>query len=269
MREAGEGKWRLSRRDLLIAAAVPFLATGAAAGAVRGESLRTLLDRVSALGDRAGRLAALRAAGTRGLAQPDRIIVGMIVRGIEREEALRHRFPFGNADGTSPYVVSQRHGAYLQIRSGPERGRRGRARDRARDGSAPRPSSARGIAPPAFLIDAVLAAERALASGDLPRDLRAPLVPADRGAGAASVRCRGGTGSLAASRRLRLLRASDPLHRGHGRSRRSKWSAGSGPRRSGLWPVPMAILAGLGLSQGSVGARLRALKRRPDYLLLQ
>jgi hypothetical protein len=41
----------------------------------------------------------------------------MIVRGIESEEALRRRFPFGKADGSSPYVVSQRHGAYLRIGS--------------------------------------------------------------------------------------------------------------------------------------------------------
>lgn len=246
-----------------MAAAVPLLAPSAA-GAVRGESLRELLDRVSKLADRPGRLAALRAADTGGLAEPDRVVLRMIARGIEREEALRRRFPFGKADGSSPYVVSQRHGAYLQIRPGAAAaGEVALELDRETDRL--RAEAARGVAPPAFILDAVLTAERALESGDLARDLAAPLAR-----------------QMAALERLRIDAAVEPgVRRLPGGSDyyalRMRCSAGldSSPveveRRIGaetqrLLARADGLLAGLGLDRGSVGARLLALKRRPDFL---
>jgi hypothetical protein len=263
VREIGEGKGGLSRRDLLIAAALPFLAPLAAGGAVRGQSLRTLLDRVAGLEDRAERLAALRSADTGGLAQPDRIVLRMIARGIEREEALRRRFPFGKADGSSPYVLSQRHGAYLRI------GSEGAADEVAleidRETDRLRAEAARGISPPAFLIDAILSAERALTAGDPARELRDALLR-----------------QMAALERLRAHAAAAP----------GVWRLPGGSdyyalrlrSTAGVDASPVAVerriraetrlllaradglLAALGLSRGSVGARLRAFKRRPEYL---
>jgi uncharacterized protein (DUF885 family) len=249
----------MSRRDVLMAAALPLLAP-AAVGALRGESLRTLLDRVSALRDRAERLAALRTADTGGLAPPDRVILKMIVRGIEREEALRRRFPFGKADGSSPYAVSQRHGAYLQIRSGTAA-----SGEIERETDQLRAEAARGIAPPAFLIDPVLEAERALAAGDLAPDLRGPLARQME----ALERLR--AGAAAAPGVWRLPDGSDYY------ALRLRCTAGTddsptdverriGAETKRLLARADGLLRGFGLSRGSFGARLRALKRGPDYL---
>lgn len=264
MREFGERKGRVSRRDLLMAAALPFLAPLAAGGAVGGQSLRTLLDLVSGLGDRAERLAALSAADTDGLAQRDRILLRMIARGIQREEALRRRFPFGKADGSSPYVLSQRHGAYLRIGSGGAAAD-DLAREIERETEQLRAEAARGVAPPAFLIDAVLTAERALASGNLARDLRGPLVRQM----AALERLRAGAGTAPGV--WRLPGGGDYY------ALRLRCTAGVddspveverriGAETKRLLARADRLLAGFGLSRGSVGARLRALKRRPEYL---
>lgn len=254
----------MSRRDVLMAGALPLLAPRAAVAAVGGESLRTLLDRVSGLGEGAWRLAALRAADADGLARADRVILRMIARGIESEEALRRRFPFGKADGSSPYVVSQRHGAYLQIRAGaPADDEAARAMERETDQL--RADSARGVAPPAFLVDSVLAAERALASGDLARDLRGSLVrqmaALERlraGAAAAPGVWRLAGGSDYYALRLRCTTGTDdsPIEVERRIADETKRLLARADR----------LLAGFGLSRGSVGARLRALKRRPDHL---
>ena len=264
MLEVGECKGRLSRRDLLIAAALPLLAPMAAGGAVRGQSLRTLLDRVSGLGDRAERLAALRAADTDGLAQPDRIILRMIARGIEREEALGRRFPFGKADGSSPYVLSQRHGAHLRIGSGGAAADEV-AREIERETERLRAEAARGVAPPAFLIDSVLTAQRALASGDLARDLRIPLVR--QMAALERLRARAGTapgawrlpgGGDYYALRLRCTAGVDDLP--------LEVERRIGAETKRLLARADRLLARFGLSRGSVGARFRALKRWPEYL---
>jgi uncharacterized protein (DUF885 family) len=264
VREVGECKCRLSRRDLLIAAALPLLAPLAAGGAMKRQSLRSLLDRVSGLGDRAEMLAALRAADADGLAQSDRVILRMIARGIEREEAFRRCFPFGKVDGSSPYALSQRHGAYLRIGSG------GAAVDEVareieRETEQLRAEAARGVAPPAFLIDAVLTAERALVSGDLARDFRGPLVRQM----AALERLRAGAGTAPGvwrlpgggdyyALRLHCTAGVDdsPLE--------TERRIGAETKR--LLARADRLLASLGLSRGSVGARLRTLKRRPEYL---
>ncbi|HYW16895.1 MAG TPA: DUF885 domain-containing protein [Allosphingosinicella sp.] len=243
-----------------------FLAPLAAAGAVRRESLRTLLDRVSGLGNGAQRLAALRAADTDGLAQADRVILRMIARGIEREEALRRRFPFGKADGSSPYVLSQRHGAYLRIGSGAAAAEtEDVAREIELETEQLQAEAARGVAPPAFLIDAVLTAERALAAGDLARDLRGPLARQMAAlerirAGAAAApgvwRLRGGSDYYALRLRCTAGVDASPIE--------VERRIGEDSRR--LMGRADRLLIGFGLSRGSVGARLRALKRTPEFL---
>lgn len=253
---------QLSRRDVLAAAAVVPLA--AAAGTVRGESLRGLLDRVSRIADPALRLASLRSADGAGLDPADRVVLAMVTRQMEREGALRSRFPFGKADGSSPYVLSQRHGAYLRI------GSEGAEADEValeidRETERLRAEAERGMAPPAFLIDSVLTAQRALASGDLEAELRDPLArqrAALEGlrAGAASApgvwRLPGGSEYYAL--RLRCAAGVDDP------PAEVERKVGAETRR--LLARADGLLAGLGLRRGSVGARLRALKRRPDCL---
>src|SRR5215213_136590 len=101
-----------TRRELLtgLGALALVPATGPAA-----TSLRAVLDRAAAEREPAAMLAVLRAVSPQGLDQTDRSVLRMVARGLEREMALRRAFPFGKADGSSPYVVSQRHGAYLQL----------------------------------------------------------------------------------------------------------------------------------------------------------
>src|SRR3954470_9893797 len=118
--------------------------------------------------DRRGALTGLGAvallASAPARADPvDEAIAAMIRRGEAREAALRRTFPFGKPDGTSPYVVSQRHGAWLDL-AAPDADRRIDAEtDRIRA------DAAKGIVPPAFILDQVIAAQRALAGAALLR----------------------------------------------------------------------------------------------------
>ena len=261
MRNIGQCKCGMSRREVLKAAAAGLLVPMPRVGAEPGESLRTLLDRASLSGDLAQRLPMLRAAETAGLMQPDRAVLRMIVRGLEREEELRRRFPFGKADGSSPYVVSHRHGAYLQARSG--MGDVARRIDQETDQL--RAEAARGIVPPLFLIEAVLMAERALEAGDLGRDVRAALVRQSAalerlkpGAAAAPGVWRLPGGRDYYELRLRCTTGVDdvPLE--------VERRVGAETRR--LLARADRLLAGFGLSRGSVGARLRELKGKAEYL---
>lgn len=252
----------MSRREVLMAAAVPLLAPAAAAAAVRGESLRALLDRVSALRDGAAMLAALRAAYVASLPQADWIILRMIMRGIEREEALRRRFPFGKADGSSPYVLSQRHGAYLQLAeagTGPAASVRQLDLETARL----RAEAARGISPPDFILDAVLSAQRALAPaaaspvrGALDRQMEALGELRAAAASAPGVwRLPGGDDYY----RLRL-RCATGLDRSPEQIERRV-----SEETAALLSRADRLLKALGLARGNVGERLRALKERPGH----
>jgi uncharacterized protein (DUF885 family) len=254
----------MSRREVLTAAAGALLVPVPAIAAGRRESLKALLDRAASSVDPKRRLAALRSADAAGLARPDRIILGMIVRGLEREEALRRLFPFGKADGSSPYVVSHRHGAYLQIGSGAAgEGDIGRRIDEETEQL--RAEAARGIVPPAFLINSVLTAQRAPAGGELARDVRSALArqaaALDRlrqGAAAAPGVWRLPGGADYYELRLRCTAGVDDSpaaieRRIEAETRRLLSRAGR-------------LLEGFGLVRGSVGARLRELKRRPEFL---
>lgn len=236
------------------------LAIAPAARAGAPLSLRAILDGVAAAGEPEAMLAAIRGARDDGLDRVDRALLRMVARGLEREVALRRRFPFGKADGSSPYVLGQRHGAWLQLDSAApaEMARRLDGETRRL-----RSEAARGVSPPGFILDAVLEAERGL-QGKAAPEVRAALgrqmeALAALGPGAASApgvwRLPGGDDYY----RLRLRCAS------------------------GLDDVPVAIerrvaeetkallrradrlLRELGLAAGSVGERLRALKRRPDH----
>src|SRR4051812_41761938 len=102
-------------------------------------------------------------------------IAAMIARGEARDAALRRAFPFGKADGTSPYVTSQRHGAWLDL-AAPDAARR-------LDAETPRlPSPApRGLVPPPFLLHAPLAAPRPPPSAPARRQPAAPGGPRSQG----------------------------------------------------------------------------------------
>lgn len=247
-----------------MAAVGALVASAPIAGAERRESLRALLERVSLSADPAQRLAALRAADTARLIHPDRVILRMIVRGLERAEALRRHFPFGKEDGSSPYVVSHRHGAYLQVGSGAF-GAGEAARRIDAETERLRAEAARGVVPPAFLIDAVLAAERSLAAGQPAQDLRAALLrqmaaleELRRGAAAAPGVWRLPGGADYYALRLRCTTGVDdsPLEVERRAAAETKRLLARADR----------LLGQLGLSGGSVGARLRALKRRPEFL---
>jgi uncharacterized protein (DUF885 family) len=265
VRDVGQNERGTSRRDLLAAAAGALLLAAPAVGSVRAEPLRGLLDRASAARDRAHRLAVLRGASTAGLAEADRAILTMIVRGLEREEAVRRLFPFGKADGSSPYVVSHRHGAYLQVRSGVA-GEGDCARRIEEETERLQSEGALGVVPPGFLIEAVLTAQRALlAEADLTRDLRASIERQSaalerlrRGAATAPGvwRLPGGADYYAA--RLRCTAGVDetPFEVERRVAAETKRLLERADR----------LLTGFGLGRGSVGARLRALKLRPEYL---
>src|SRR4051794_17146248 len=111
--------------------------------------------------DRRGALAGLGAAALLASASArasaaDNAIAAMIRRGEAREAALRQAFPYGKPDGTSPYVISQRHGAWLDL-AAPDAERRLDAETERL-----RADAARGIVPPAFILDQIVAAQRPL-----------------------------------------------------------------------------------------------------------
>jgi Bacterial protein of unknown function (DUF885) len=250
-----------TRRELL--AGLGALAMAPPARAAAGLTLRTIFDRAAAVGDPAARLAFLRQAPVDRLDQAERAVVRMVERGLEREAELRRLFPFGKADGSSPYVLSQRHGVWLELGASgsppADSARRlGEETDRLRS------EAGRGLVPPAFILDSVLEAEVALRGKARP-DVGAAL---DR--------------QMAELRRLRAAAESAP----------GAWRLPGGEDyyrlrlrcTSGLDDSPLRIerrvaaetaallrradrlLKGLGLSGGSVGERLRALKRRPEHV---
>lgn len=249
-----------TRRELLAGLAALAVAPSAAVSA--GMALRAIFDRAAAVADPAAKAAFLRGAPAEGLDPVDRILLRMVARGLEREAELRRLFPFGKADGSSPYVLSQRHGARLEIGANAAS-----PADQARrlDEETERLSAeaGRGVIPPAFLLDSVLEGEAALG------DKAGPEVRAALGR------------QMAELRRLRARAVSAPGVR--------RLPGGADYYRlrlrctSGLDDSPeqieqrvadeTAMLLGradhllrrLQLQRGSVGSRLRALKRRPEF----
>jgi uncharacterized protein (DUF885 family) len=243
-----------TRRELL--AGFGAFAVSPSSAAAR-TSLRSLLDRVAGAGEPARMLAVLRAAGPGGLDRAERVVLRMVERGLEREKALGRAFPFGKADGSSPYVVSQRHGAYLRL-GDPAVGPAELDEETERI----RSEAARGVAPPAFVVDAVLKAQ-----GELAAQAGAGLRPAIERQMAALRRLPAvpepGAWRLPGGEdyyRLRL-RCTSGLDDGPGEIERRVAA-----ETAALLGRADRLLKGLGFARGSVGERLRALKRRPDQL---
>lgn len=250
------GLFPLSRRNFLASgagAAGALLIPSAARAASPSMSLKALLDSVAALPSAGERLRALQRPGFAG---SDATILRMIRRGIEREEALHRAFPFGKADGSSPYVVSQRHGAWLE--SGGKGDSAALSRRIDDETEMLRSDAARGVVPPAFILDAVIAGARArLPSAALSRHiatLESLRTTAPREPGVWQLP--GGADYYA--RRLRCTTGSDLSPAALDRLVTREISA--------LTRRADRLLQGLGLARGSVGARLRALKQRPETL---
>ena len=201
--------------------------------------------------------AGLLAAAPARASSPEAAVAAMIRRGEAREAALRRAFPFGKADGSSPYVVSPRHGAWLDL-AAPDAAVRLDAETERLNADA-----AHGIVPPAFLLDQLIAAQRALDGPEALRRQRAAL-EALRG----RARVPPGIGALPAGRsyyaaRLRCATGTDWT------PEQLEARVGAAIRR--LLARADRLLDGLrlahaSLAHGSVGERLRALKARPEYL---
>ncbi|MBV8686566.1 MAG: DUF885 family protein [Alphaproteobacteria bacterium] len=245
----------LSRRELLAAAAAAGLFPPAAAAAP-ASALRILLDRAAAEADAGARLAVLRAGAAGAMSPVDMAIWRMVARGTEREADLARRFPFGRADGASPYVVSQRHGAWLEL-DAPKPGLAERLDEETRRLVA---DAGRGIVPPDFMAAAVAAGLRR------PCDLPAALASAAarQAAALAALRPVPGTGVGRLPRGLAWYEA------------RLRCTAGSDVSPAWLERRVAAemnkllarldrLLRAEGLARGAVGARLRAFGRRGVY----
>jgi uncharacterized protein (DUF885 family) len=178
-------------------------------------------------------------------------IAAMVRRGEARDAALRRAFPFGKADGTSPYVISQRHGAWLDLAAPDAAGRLDAETDRLRA------DAARGIVPPAFILNGLIAAQRPLEGAAVQRQRAALETLRSKAGDAPGVwRLPGGRAYYAA--RLHAATGTD-------------WTPDALDARVGAairrcLARADRLLDGLGLARGSVGARLRALKARPEHL---
>jgi uncharacterized protein (DUF885 family) len=252
----------LRRRQLLAGLGTALLLPAIGRSATPGGGLRPMLDRAAAIDTPAGMAQSLRRDPVSTLGPADAAIHRMVLRGIERAMALQSAFPFGKPDGSSPYVVSPRHGAWLDAGGKADPAALARRIDAETDRL--RAESARGIAPPAFMILALLRAQR------------------ER------------VGRVAAEARLALLRQIAVLEalRPGASPVAGMWRLPQGEEYyrlrlgctsgSDLAPLELDRLVGaetqallaradrlfrrIGLPRGSVGARFRALKRRPADL---
>src|SRR3954467_15612111 len=182
----------------------------------------------------------------------DDAIAEMIRRGEARDAALRRAFPFGKPDGTSPYLLSQRHGAWLDLKAPDAEEKLDAETGRLRA------DAARGILPPALILDAVIQAQRALPGPDALRRQLAALETLRRGASDVPGVWRLPGGRFYYAARLQCATGTN-------------WTPGqleaqlnSAIRR--LLARADRLLKPLGLAGGSVGERLRALKSRAAHL---
>jgi uncharacterized protein (DUF885 family) len=209
-----------------------------------------------------GGFAAAALAPSAALADPagsepaEAAIRRMIASGMEREQALRRAFPYGRPDGGSPYVLSQRHGAWLE----PAPAKPGLAARLDEETARLRADAARGLSPPDFIVRTVLEGQRD--SFGLPSDAAAALerqsaaLEGLRPAPGAGVwRLPGGSAYYALRLRCTTGSALAP--------------AGLEARIAAATKALLAradrLLKGLGLARGGVGARLRALKAKGGF----
>lgn len=196
-----------------------------------------------------------KAATTPGGALFQGAIAQMIARGAAREAALRKRFPFGKSDGSSPYVLSARHGAFLDAKSDPT----ARAARIDEETIALRAEASRGALPPSFAIDQLLAAEQAAlpSSGPVAEAMRRQIALLEalrpRAVDVAGIWQVPG-GAEYYRLRMRCTTGSD-------------WSPLEVDGRIGTAIATInaraeRLLRSIGLDHGSVGSRLRMLKSR-------
>ncbi len=240
-----------------------LLATLPIAGIARANgtpaSLSALLDRAAALKAREAMLDFLSHADLSGLDAPSRNVVAMIRQGIGFELDLRKIFPFGKPDGSSPYVLSPRHGAYLRLAElAPDEALRLLQNETERL----RADAAAGIVLPRRLLEQTIAAQATVMTGLADTGVRA--------------------GVAAQRARLESLLPQSPAEPGvwqlpHGTDyyhRRLRCTTGTAispielehrveARTGELMARADRLLGREGLAQGSIGARLRAMKERP------
>lgn len=249
-----------TRREVLTGLAALALTPAKPEGAA-GISLRTILERATAARDPSRVLACLRQAPSGGLDRGDRGRLRMVLRGLVREIDLRRRFPIGKADGSSPYVISHRHGAFFELRE-PGANSTDTARQLDEETERLRAEAAQGVRPPRFILDAMLQAELA---AKVPPEVRTALGRQIAVLG----QLRAGTDSASGVWRLpggedyyRLrLRCTSGVDDSPAEIERQV-----ADEIARLLRRADRLLKGLGLERGGVGERLRALKRRPGHL---
>ncbi|HEY0311194.1 MAG TPA: DUF885 domain-containing protein [Allosphingosinicella sp.] len=261
---SGKGFAETDRRALIAglgASAVLLLPHQARAATPAAPPLKTLLDHaLQAYPTHSEMLRRLRAGPAAALGREDAAILKMVVRGIECDEAMARDFPLAKPGGGSPYVVSQRHGAWRDVEDGPI-GPVNRFHSLEVEADLLRAAAARGIVPPAFMLGAVEAGLKARFAKNPPAAVVREIETV-RSLGATAPRepgvwqFPGGPDYYAL--RLRSATGTDMTPADLDRLVTERIAVLT-RRLDGL-------LKRLGLSRGSVGARLRALKQRPDYL---
>jgi hypothetical protein len=169
--------------------------------------------------------AALLSAAPVRAARAEHAIAEMIRRGEARDAAVRRAFPFGKPDGTSPYVLSQRHGAWLDLRA-PDA-----AEKLDEETGRLRADAARGIVPPAFILDAVIDGAAGAAGA---RGASAAACGAGGVAARAQATCRACGGFPAAAHIMPPGCNARPARTGRPSSSRPR----SAPRCAGCSPAP-------------------------------
>lgn len=243
----------------------PTLSRAAQGGAGRDADLRALLDALEAPGPAADRLARLDAFPVAGLSAPARLDRDGARIFLAVEARREARFPFDR--GAGPYAVSPRAGAWRKAVAALAAGEADGAAEAVRaDSVRVRDDAARGVVPPRFAIEATgaeldrvasacaVSAPLAAALAEQAAALRALLPRAGEGAGVS--RFPDGEAYYA----LKLEAAlGEPMSGADAHARALE----AAHRLSAEADV---ALKAQGLSQGSVGERLRALARDPRHL---
>ncbi len=253
----------LNRRQALggVAAGAAVLASGPVLARESGDAaLKALLDKLAKGGSAADRLAALKGFSIEGLSPRARLDRDAVLQASETEAEIAHRFPFGNGPG-APYVVTTRVGAWLKAGgNAPD----DLAKKLDAETSRIRADAARGVVPPAFVIDKVVAG-LAAASKSAPADLAAALarqgealsaLKAQAGTGAGVGRFKDGRDYYALMLKLNLGMTIDP-DEAHQR----------GLAAVKIYSARAArLLDKQGIAKGPLGDRFAALYRDPRWL---
>ncbi|MDI1365099.1 MAG: DUF885 domain-containing protein [bacterium] len=257
----------ISRREVMggvVTGAALMGAGGARAQASNDPALKALLDQIAKGGPAAERLALLRGFAPVALSPAAQLDHAAVLQSLETEAEIVRRFPFGTGVG-SPYVVTTRSGAWLKAAEAVKAGD-GSALAKRLDAETAQiaADAAYGVAPPAFVIDKVLAGQSALDLAAAP-EVAAALgrqhaaladVRDQAGQGAGVCRFKDGEAYYGLLLRLNLGMAITPRD-AHARALDAA---------KALTARADVLLKGQGLTQGSVGERLTALSRDNRWL---